>query len=110
MEAAKYIISLARNTDQRPSLNTVVSAPKITIRQKIGAIIDVLRGRERTKFESLVDDKHSRLDMVVTFLAVLELVKRHFVRAYQEHLFGEIELEKTEIWEARQEFDLEFGE
>jgi segregation and condensation protein A len=53
---------------------------------------------------------HSRLDIVVTFLAVLELIKRHFIQAQQSQLFGEIELQPSEAWDENVEFDLEFGE
>jgi segregation and condensation protein A len=37
----------------------------------------------------------SRLDLVVTFLALLELIKHHSVEATQENLFGNIELDRT---------------
>jgi segregation and condensation protein A len=53
---------------------------------------------------------HSRLDVVVTFLAMLELVKRHFVRAQQESLFGDISLETGNGWDEEVDFELEFGE
>jgi len=52
-------------------------------------------------------EEHSRLDVVVTFLAMLELVKRHFVQAHQESLFGEITLETAETWDENAVLDLE---
>jgi segregation and condensation protein A len=33
------------------------------------------------------------LDLVVTFLALLELIKHHSIEASQENLFGNIELD-----------------
>jgi segregation and condensation protein A len=50
------------------------------------------------------------LDIVVTFLALLELVKRHFIHVNQNELFGEIALEATESWTDNNEFELEFEE
>ncbi len=91
-------------------LNAVVTAPKITIREKIGVIAKVLRKHGQSTFRAIVGRKHSRLDIVVTFLALLELVKRHMVQARQEALFGEIQVETTQEWEDSAEFDLEFGE
>ncbi len=105
--AAQHILSQA---DNRPELGTVVSAPRITIREKIGQIIATLRQRGATTFWRVLGEKRSRLDIVVTFLAMLELVKRHFVKASQEALFGEITIEPAETWEDAPQFELEFGE
>jgi segregation and condensation protein A len=110
VQAAQYVFSLAKEVDSRPSLDTVVTAPKITVRQKIGLIAHLLRGRERTKFVALLNDRYSRLDIVMTFLAVLELIKRHLLQAYQEQVFGDIELERAQSWDEISDFDLEFGE
>lgn len=110
VDAAKYIFAMARPVDSRQSLNTVVTAPRITIREKIGSIADLLNKRKRTKFVTLLNDSYSRLDIVVTFLAVLELIKRHLVQAYQEQVFGDIELERAATWHEVKDIDLEFGE
>ncbi|RPI20720.1 MAG: hypothetical protein EHM70_26160 [Chloroflexota bacterium] len=93
-----------------PALSTVVTPPKITIREKIGIIAAILRQRGRATFKALLEGKRSRLDIVVTFLAMLELIKRHMVTARQEALFGEIELESATTWEETDDFELEFGE
>ena len=53
---------------------------------------------------------NSRLEIVVTFLAMLELIKRHLVRASQDDLFGDISLEKSEAWDNLDELETEFGE
>jgi segregation and condensation protein A len=107
---ARAVFALARQIDPRPSLNSVVAAPKITIRQKIKLIAEQLRQRGRASFNTLLGDAPSRLDIVVTFLAMLELIKRHLVQVHQEQLFGEIELERAETWDESEEFELEFGE
>lgn len=91
-------------------LSTLVAAPRITIREKIAEITRALRDKGRTTFRSLMGEKRSRLDIVVTFLAMLELVKRRFVFARQETLFGEISIEPTDAWDDQQEFEIEFGE
>ena len=45
---------------------------------------------------------------MVTFLALLELVKRYRVSARQDLLFGEIEIERSDDWNLEEEFELEF--
>ncbi|GAB4494680.1 MAG: ScpA family protein [Anaerolineales bacterium] len=93
---------------EKQSLGTVISAPKVTIRQKIAYIAERLSKSQRSSFKELVGESHSRLEVVVTFLALLELVKRYRVSAYQEALFGDIHIERSEEWSEGEEFELEF--
>lgn len=90
VEAAKDVF-FDRNA--LADLDTVVSMPRITIREKIRAIIDTLRAVKLTTFRSMLSPGTSRVEIVVTFLALLELVKRHIVAAQQSNLFGDIALE-----------------
>jgi segregation and condensation protein A len=99
-----------------PELSTVVPMPRVTIRQKIALIADYLRRNPGGgAFDQLLQSRTYRLDVVVTFLALLELVKRRMVQARQEQLFGQIGFEPAEDWpgDAWNEdtpFELEFGE
>jgi chromatin segregation and condensation protein Rec8/ScpA/Scc1 (kleisin family) len=45
---------------------------------------------------------------VVTFLALLELVKRYRVEARQAGLFSDIEIDRLEGWQDDEEIELEF--
>lgn len=108
------LIDAARSVFARsvPSaeLKTVVSPSPITIRQKISQIISQLRLKGKATFYSFIHSARSRLEIVVTFLAMLELVKRHHIEARQERLFGEIEIEPVDQINLDEEFELEFGE
>jgi segregation and condensation protein A len=110
VEAARSVYARAMLEEYLPTLDSVVSAPRVTIRQKIGLIAGLLRERGRVSFRTMLGEARSRLEIVVTFLAVLELVKLHFVNVHQDQLFGEIEVEPAEDWEAGEEYELEFGE
>jgi segregation and condensation protein A len=105
--AARQIFA---RTDNRPGLKTVVTPSPVTIRQKISHITRMLRERGQATFRAMLSGTKTRLELVVTFLAVLELIKRHMILARQEKLFGEIELEPAESWNESEEFELEFGE
>lgn len=96
--------------DTRPSLATVVAAPRVTIREKIGLIAQFLRSNQHGTFAELLSRNSIRLDVVVTFLALLELVKRRMIQTRQEQLFGDIEIELSENWNEDPTFELEFGE
>lgn len=105
LAAAEAIFAREQN---KAELNTIISAPRITIREKIAWIAQHLRERPHSTFRTLLSDKPSRLEVVVTFLALLELVKRYRVQARQEALFGEIFIEKVGEWEEDEEIDVEF--
>lgn len=93
---------------EKRALGTVISAPRVTIREKIAYIADTLGRRKNSNFKSLLGEAQSRLEIVVTFLALLELVKRYRVAATQNDLFGEINIERSDEWNQDEEFELEF--
>jgi len=99
--------AFAKEKAKKP-LATVIAAPRVTIREKIDMITKVMKDMERASFSSLTKDSTSRLEIVVTFLAMLELIKRYRVQAHQEGLFSEIELDRMEEWKEDEEIDIEF--
>ena len=96
--------------DNRPELKTVVSAPRITIRDRIKHIVSKIKIGQQTSFRRLLGNQHTRLEVVVTFLAMLELIKRRYLKAQQDSLFGDIDLVPAEEWDDNPEFEIEFGE
>jgi segregation and condensation protein A len=105
MAAAEAIFT---EEQDKAALGTVISAPHITIREKILWIAQQLSKESRTSFSGLVGNKPSRMEVVVTFLALLELVKRHHVSAQQEGLFTDIQIEKMDDWKEDEELEIEF--
>lgn len=91
-------------------LGKSIKPHRITIRQMISFIAERFRGNKSIGFKSLFDNKTTRLEVVVTFVALLELIKQKLVQAYQNKLFGDIQIEANENWDLRSDFDLEFGE
>jgi segregation and condensation protein A len=79
-----------------PTLSRVVARPRVTIREKIAAILHSLRHIGQTTFRTLLQFKDDRLELIVTFLAMLELIKRRAVKADQVELFGDIQIEPAE--------------
>lgn len=64
-------------------LSMEVSAERITIGERIEQILDALRGFERLSFTQLFEGLASDYDLVVTFLAILEMAKGKQLRVYQ---------------------------
>lgn len=81
-----------------PSVSSVVTPPRITIRDRIRRIQRRLRSEGRAQFFDLLKEAASRVEIVVTFLAVLELVKQRRVTAAQEKIFGDIVIEPIGDW------------
>jgi segregation and condensation protein A len=93
---------------EKQALGTIILSPRITIREKIALIAERLGKRRNATFSGLLGKKPTRLEVVVTFLALLELVKRYRVSAQQESLFSDIQIEKLEEWGTDEELEIEF--
>ena len=70
-----------------------VTLDKITVREKMTLLLDLLRRENSVLFESLFAEVKSRNEVVVTFLAMLELVKVRAIRIFQEEMAGPIMIE-----------------
>jgi segregation and condensation protein A len=93
---------------EKKALGTIISAPRVTIREKIEFITKTMKNIQRMTFSGLITDKSTRIEIVVTFLAMLELIKRYRISAVQSELFGDIEFEKMDEWKEDEEIDIEF--
>jgi segregation and condensation protein A len=70
-----------------------VMLEKITMREKMTLLLDQLRTQGKILFESLFAEVTTRMEVVVTFLAMLELVKVRAIRIFQEEATGPIQIE-----------------
>ena len=74
-------------------LSDVVAISTLTIKRKIKEIINYFNASRTSSFSTILGENPSRLDLVITFLALLELIKHHTIEASQESIFGNISLE-----------------
>lgn len=80
---------LRRKKLQRP-MSTKITRQEISIEKRMDEIIDFLKAsRSRKSFNDLFPNS-DREHIVVTFLAILELIKRKEIDVQQEHNFAEI--------------------
>jgi segregation and condensation protein A len=77
-------------TPVAPSVSNMVTPITVTIADKISQIEAALHRRSRVSFNRLLARAVSRVEVIVAFLAVLELIKRQRVDVQQERAFGEI--------------------
>ena len=67
----------------------------LTVRDRMNAILEALEGQESVGFEALFEASCHRLVIIVTFLALLELIRLRTVRVYQAENFGPILLSRA---------------
>lgn len=67
-----------------------IERERLSTRERMGQILDRIKGRQFVPFVSLFVVSEGRLGVVVTFLAVLELIKESLVEMVQSEEFGSI--------------------
>lgn len=94
---AELLAALQRVLAINPTIpvSTVVSPIVISIDDKIRAIEAAIAGNRRVHFTGLLLRSRSRVEIIVTFLAILELIKRGKLMAEQSESFGEIYLRRA---------------
>jgi segregation and condensation protein A len=90
----ELLTALKRILDRLPKdVVHEVMLEKITMREKMSLLLDQLRTQGKILFESLFAEVTTRMEVVVTFLAMLELVKVRAIRIFQEEATGPIQIE-----------------
>lgn len=74
-------------------------ADRITIAERITQIVDMLKEKEKATFPSLFKEDYSVFDVVITFLALLEMVRLHMVSFVQDEIHGEITITQPVAYE-----------
>lgn len=79
-------------------LEPIVRLPKasieraVSIQEKIRDLFTRIRSHAKTSFHTFVKDANNRTEAIVSFLALLELVKQRFVVVDQKALFHDIDI------------------
>ena len=92
MDALREV--LARAEQQQESVE-VVQPQRITIEGQLRRLRYSLKQQQRLDFRALLSPEADSVEVAVTLLATLELIKRQEVAVHQPHLFGPIELIAT---------------
>ena len=70
---------------------------RFTVADKIERLLSLLEPGGKLQFISLFDDATSKTEMIVTFLAILELMKMNQFSIMQEHILGNIEVHRRAL-------------
>ena len=80
-----------------PDVSEVVSPVTVSIGDQMALIRDKLTPRTSISFRDLLNRAATRVEVIVTFLAVLELIKQYVIEVRQDTVFGEIVIFQREI-------------
>lgn len=67
----------------------------VSVREKIESIRTALSRLKRLQFTDMITDASNRTEVIVSFLAILELVKQQVVSLHQEQAFGDITIQRV---------------
>ena len=68
---------------------------KITIEEKIAHIQNILLNRIKASFNKMIARAEDKTEIVVSFLAILELMRQHEITLDQDEMFGDITISKN---------------
>lgn len=84
-------------------VETVIKLPKaairkaITLKEKMAALTEVLKTQAELSFNSLLGQHTDKVEIVVTFLAILELIKQNTVVVKQSHKYSDITIKRSYV-------------
>ncbi|MGE5788415.1 MAG: segregation and condensation protein A, partial [Myxococcales bacterium] len=88
LEAFQRVLSRAKIV-----IDHQIEFERFSLSDRINQLVDLLKDRGRVLFEDLFEGQRSRADLVVTFLALLELTRLRMTRLYQDHSLEPIYVE-----------------
>lgn len=78
----------------RPAPELITRA--ISLKERIGTLRALFAQGSEVNFQQVLGSAKNRMDVIVSFLALLELVKQRFVSAHQDHHGSSIVVSKAE--------------
>lgn len=77
--------------DRNPGKRLIEIIPdNLTVRERMNVILELLEGKDSVAFVDLFEPASHRLIVIVTFLAMLELIRLRVARVFQAETFGPI--------------------
>jgi segregation and condensation protein A len=96
MDLARTLIEKAR---ARGKEGPQFLADRITMAERITQIADIMKIGEKVTFLSLLDEGYSVFDVVITFLAILEMVRLRMISVLQAQPHGDIVISQPIAYE-----------
>lgn len=79
------------------ALEETTLLPVVKLEEKMALFRQTLAARVETSFQSLTATVENRIELIVSFLALLQLIKERFVHVEQKEFFGDIAIRHKDI-------------
>jgi segregation and condensation protein A len=79
-----------RILEKTPPEIVTITRETLTVKDRIAYILERIEDNDAIRFEDLFDGDRTRPRLIVTFVALLEILRLGLARAYQEETFGSI--------------------
>ena len=73
-----------------------IEMEEVSLPDKMNFVTDALKKRKRCSFKQLLEQQSSKMEVIVSFLAVLELIKIGKIEVHQEKTFDDIYIDSIE--------------
>lgn len=84
------IAAFKRMLEKTPPEAVTITRETLTVKDRVAYILEKIEKTEAIRFEDLFDENRSRPRLIVTFVALLEVLRLGLVRVFQERDFGTI--------------------
>lgn len=91
-DALRLALMALEKTEVRPEVRV---KPTVTIEEMMDSLLKRVQGALTLSFKEFSGDRQGKVEVIVSFLALLELVKQGAVEAAQQARFGDITLSNT---------------
>jgi len=88
LDAFQLVLSRAKAT-----VDHQIDLERFSITDRINQLSEILRDKKRVAFIELFEGQSSRSDLIITFLALLEMTRLRLTRLFQDDALGPIEIE-----------------
>ncbi len=89
-------VSVLQELESWVSIPREVMIKTVSIRERIANIQQMISDKVNISFRELLKSSKNKTDIIITFLAVLELVKQRIVAVVQENVFDDISIQKID--------------
>lgn len=101
----ELITAFKRALDNMPKVTVhQVNVIRITIEDQVRFIFNQFKNRPYVLFREICKPLKTKMELIITFMAVLDLIRLAFLSAKQSHIFGEIRLIPLKILDMNEYF------
>ena len=73
-----------------------IEMEEVSLPEKIDYVANKVKKKKRCSFKQLLEEQSSKMEVIVSFLAVLELIKIGQIEVHQERTFDDIYIDSIE--------------